>query len=132
MAESLANLFIFYTGLILFLLAAFAGFFNMFRFGKNHGGYTMGLFYVSSTLCLLARAGYFLNEIVWKNRVALYGLTVLPGYLSCSVAASQSIIYLCLFFKLSQQAEDDSLRKEKISIILASVFIIGFPLSFII
>jgi len=88
MAEFPANLFIFYIGLILFLLAALAGVYNMVRFGKTHGGYTMGLFYVFSTLCLLSRSGYFLNEIVWGNRIAIFSLTVLPGYLSCSVAVS--------------------------------------------
>lgn len=132
MADNTADLCIFYTGLILFLLAALAGVFNMFRFGRTHGGYTMGLFYVSSTLCLLARAGYFLNEIVWNNRVALFGLTVLPGYLSCSVAASQSIIYLCLFYKLTVSTKDEFRRKVRISVSIASVFIIGFPLSFVI
>jgi len=125
-------------GFTQFTLASGVGVVNVARYRHAHGSLNMGLFYVSAILCLGVRAVYFLNELIWENPDAMFGLTVMPAYFSCSVAFSQSLIYYLLYLKLNMiylnqniQDEQKFQVKEKLAGVLAAIPILGMPISFI-
>ena len=126
-------------GFTQFTLATCVGIVNVARYRNDHGSLNMGLFYVSAIMCLGVRAAYFLNELIWGNPNAMFGLTVMPAYFSCSVAFSQALIYYLLFLKLNiiylnKNIEDEPKfqMKEKLAGLLAAIPILGIPISFIV
>lgn len=110
----------------------------MCKYSHDHGSFSMGMFYGSAILCLGVRAVYFLNELIWNQPDAMFALTLMPAYFSCSVAYSQSLIYFLLFLKLnmiylSQNVQDlpKYLLYEKLFGAVATIPVFVVPISFI-
>lgn len=121
------------------------GIVNIIRF-RRHRTFSMALFYVTATLCLFLAALYFFYLLVGNDQAIILFLFTFPQYLLCSVAASQLLTYALLSIRLNlyiferqvrnqeqqQIMEALVIRKELVLSICFTIFIVGFPLAFLI
>ena len=83
------------------LLATIPAFYNIFTYQQNYRTFAMSLFYLTGISALLIRAAYFISEMFITKPTVSLALLIAPGYLTCSTAASQLLMYVLLIIKMN-------------------------------